>query len=384
MNIALMQKGSSKNEFPHWSETLSALTYATEQKADELVEFCHYRKITPENWYIDPLGKVQKSYTQGDFSKDTPLIVNGSIHLETSPMSYGVIPYNKFKYKIAIEHTTGYSPWDYLQMVDLANISRDNPKDAGGCKLRFLMNKKFYNRFMKVDWNSVGYSDYENYKPIIEQSIKDGYVKLESYEPTQFWLDTVPTKVGLEQSNHICLVLNWANFKKGKYVQQIVEICRDLHKYTGLDIDIKLHSYCKESFLKYFEAFDFIHIIPYLNTSKYDIMDKYSLFFVDSTGFGYECSYRNMKKGRNIDIFYVSGLPAEDTEFRGTKFMGVNPVYTHIDFLNGVTHSNYPEDVIKESFPHKGNAFDNIKEVYGTIIKNCNEIKQMFPLDEGE
>lgn len=376
MNIALMQKGDTKEQFPHWSETLSALTYATDNSDDNKIEFCHYRKVKPEDRYVDPLGKVHDCFTQGDFNKDTPLIVNGSIHLETSPMSYGIIPYNHFKYKIAIEHTTGYSPWDYLQMVDLANISRDNPQNAGNCKLRFLMNKKFYNRFMNIDWSYIGYDDYEKYKDIITKSIKDGYVKLESYEPTQFWLESVPVRVK-EESDNICVVLNWANFKKAKYVQQIVENCRMLHKYTGKDIDIKLHSYCKESFLKYLEAFPYIHIIPYLNVSKYDIMDKYKLFFVDSTGFGYECAYRNLYNARSVDIFYLADLPAEDTEFRGTRFMKVNPVFNQKDFFSGTTKSNYSSDVLKETFPHTSSPQENIREVYNIILNNCNEIKEI-------
>ena len=64
--------------------------------------------------------------------------------------------------------------------------------------------------------------------------------------------------------------------------------------------------------------------------------------------------------------------------------MGVNPVYTHLDFLNGTISSNYDMGIIKESFPHTSDAYENIKEVYGTIIKNCEELKQLFPLDEGE
>lgn len=376
MDIALMQKGSTKNEFPHWSETLSALTYATDQSDDHKVRFCHYRSVAPEDMYIDPLGTTQICYRQKDFSDDTPLIVNGSIHLETSPMSYGIIPYNKFKYKVAIEHTTGYSPWDYLQMVDLANISRDNPEKAGHCKLIFMMNKKFYDRFMKMDWTSVGYDDYEKYKSIIDQSIKDGFISLERYEPTQFWLQSVPLS-SHEVSDHICVVLNWSNFKKGKYVRIILDKCKKLHELTGKEIDVKLHSYCKESFLKYFDEYPYIHIIPYLNTSKYDVMDKYNLFFVDSTGFGYECAYRGIVTNRTKDIYYMNDLPAEDCEFRGTKYMGVNPVHTYDDYIasSGLLKSNYSEDVINETFPISVDAKSSIISTYDTIIKNCEKVK---------
>lgn len=373
-----MQKGSSKNEFPHWSETLSALTYAT-QDENNLVEFCHYKKIKPEDLYVDPLGKTHLCYTQGDFDKTTPLVVNGSIHLETSPMSYGVIPYNKFKYKIAIEHTTGYSPWDYLQMVDLANISRSNPKDAGNCKLRFLMNQRFYDKFVSVDWKSVGYDDYEKYKDIIQGLIEDGYLKLESYEVTQFWIEKVPVNSNLEKSDHICLVLNWANFKKASYVMQIVELCTKLHEYTGKDIDVKLHSYCKESFLKYFTQYEFIHIMPYLNVSKYDIMDKYSIFFVDNTGFGYETSYRNKYNNRKVDIFYVEGLPAEDNEFRGTKYMDVSPQVSQNEFFAGNHNSNFSQDLIRRTFPHTCKSDEIPNEVRSMIVKNCEELKILFP-----
>lgn len=381
MNIALMQKGGTKNEFPHWSETLSALTYATDQSDNKLVEFCHYRKIKEEDWYIDPLGKKHEVFTQGEFNKDTPLVVNGSIHLETSPRSYGIIPYNHFLYKIAIEHTTGYSPWDYLQMVDLANISRDFPEKAGNCKLRFLMNYKFFDRFTKTDWKSVGYDDYENYKDIIYQSIEDGYVAVEQYEPTQFWLEVVPVKI-TNCSDHVCLVLNWANFKKASYVQDILSLCKRIHTYSGLDIDIKLHSYCKESFLKYFNDYSYIHIIPYLNCSKYDIMDRYSLFFVDSTGFGYECAYRNQINNRKVDIFYVKGLPAEDDQFRGTIYMDVNPIYNHTDFLTGHDHSNYSESVLQESFPHHFlDPYNLIASIYQKIHDHCSDLKEKFPIN---
>jgi hypothetical protein len=260
-------------------------------------------------------------------------------------------------------------------MVDLANISRDDAVKAGNCKLRFLMNSKFYNRFMQVDWKSVGFDDYELYKSIIDKSISDGYVSLESYEPTQYWLDNVQPRV-TELSDHLCVVLNWSNFKKAKYVNLIVDICIKLHNYTGKDIDIKLHSFCKESFLKYLSKYDFIHVIPYLDSFKYDIMDKYDTYFVDGTGFGYECSYRNLIRNRRVNIFYFNGLPAESNEFKGIIEMNSIPTHNVDEFLSGVDSSNFDSKIIEESFPFRGK--DASVETYKIIHRNCEDIKNLF------
>lgn len=371
MNIALHEK-----LFPHWSEVLSALTYATEQTDGNLVEFCHYKKIGEELWYVDPLGKQHRPYTQGEFAKDTPLIVNGSIHRETSPLSYNKIPYNHFKYKLAIEHTTGYSPWDFLQMVDLALISRDDPENAGHCRLLFQMHSKFYDRFMGVDWKAHNKPIYENYKSVIAEAVEQNYVKTETMELAQFWLESVPRTI-TEESDRICIVLNWANFRKAAYVMKIVELCKQLHEYTGLDIDIKLHSFCKESFLKYFTALEYVHIIPYVGASKYDIMDKYKYYFVDGTGFGYETAHRSKFLGRDVNIFYVEGLPAEDNEFEGIVQMNAIPEVSHTQFLGGTDRGNFSAEILDETFPHKCKTEDIPKECYDIIHRNCEFLKNL-------
>lgn len=360
--LALMQKGSSKHEFPHWSEVLSVLTYASNLDIFDDVEFCHYRKISQENEYVDPLDRHHSCFTKKDFNSDDPLIVNGSLHLETSPMSYGTIPYRKFHYKIAMEHTTGYSPWDFLQMVDLAAISRDDPDAAGNCYLRFLMNEKFYNRFMNVDWTDTQFPSFETYKSKIHSLMNSGHIKLERYEPSQYWLDKVVTDI--IPSQNICVVLNWCNFKKASLVREVVDRCVLIHKVTGLDIDLKLHAYCKPSFLKYFEQYDFIHILDYFSSNKYEIMDKYETYFVDGTGFGYECAYRNYKNHRNVNIFYFNGLASESDGFGGIIDLGAIPEFNLTDFVDGQRISNFNQEIIDESFPHcPGFVPDDVMEI---------------------
>lgn len=378
MNLALLQKGSSGSEFPHWSETLATLKYFNKDNDD--IRFCHYKRIPEDELYVDPLGIKHECFTRKDFDHDnTPLVVNGSIHLETTPLSKGKIPYNSFKYKVAINHTSGYSPWDYLQMVDLAHISESDKIGtySAGCHLAYIMPKKFYDRFMSTDWTTTQYPNYESYKQRIHYLKSVGHIVVGEYEPTQFWLHNVPRTYNIKLDT-ICVALNWSNFKTMRSVNKIISRLIDLYNSTGLNIDLKLHSYCKESFLKEFNKYDFINVLKYDEVSKYNIMDHYNYYVVDGTGLGYETSYRNKLFGREVNIYYFNGLESETNEFAGVVELGAIPTHTIDDVIaNGLISSNYPSDIIDESFPHDNEvesvlttrsfikcAYDNLKLIY--------------------
>lgn len=360
MKLSLLHK------FNHWSEVLSVLNYA--DKGSD-IPFVSHKWLNDEEKYVDPLGNRHDRFLTAKYASQEGrcLVVNGSIHLETHPLSLGKIPYPKLPCKIAIEHTTGYSPWDFLQMVELAEISASHSDDAQGSKVRYLMNKKCYNRFMSTDWDSCGRSYFTEWKPRIEEMVKRGYVVPTAIEPAQFWLENVKHSDDLVHSDHLCICLNWCNLNKVVKVQKIVEICKDLHKFTGKDIDIRLHSYSRKSLFHLLEELSFVHLIPYESMSKYDVMDKYDQYFVDGTGLGYEIAYRAKFNHRNIDIFYLSGLPSDEPHegFDGIFQMGAVPQYDYKEFINGtVDHSNFTDDVIKESFPHQS----------GNVPNECYEI----------
>lgn len=361
MNIALLHK------FPHWSEVLSVFNYSDNLSC----EFVSHKKGIE---YTDPIGTKYFTYSRGHFTPNTPLIINGSIHLETHPLSKGKIPYSTLPYKIAIEHTTGYSPWDFLQMVELAEISAKNdPEYAQGSKVLYLMNKKCYSRFMSTEWGKIDKSYYEKWKSRIEQLVNKGYIVPTAIEPSQFWLESVPVNTS-ELSNNICICVNWCNINQVKKINQLLEICEKLYKYTGLSIDLRLHSYSKESLFHVFKTKSYINLIPYESMSKYDLMDKYNIYFVDGTGLGYEIAYRNKFNNRDIDIFYLSGLNSDESlgGFDGIVDMNATPQYNYLHFLNSQDTSNFSNEIINESFPHTpGKVVDECSNI---IIDACNKV----------
>lgn len=350
MNLAMLHK------FPHWSETLSVLKYAN-ISGDKYVDFLANKK---GEIYTDPLGNNHKVYSKGGFNHEDLFICNGSVHLETFPLSVGKIPYSYFPYKIGIEHTSSTVIFDHLAMVDLAKISADDPENAQGSKFIFFMYKKFYDVFMNTNWDNTALSEKCNYykNDLIPELIDRGYIKVVNIEPTQYWLEIVPHHYSEGRQDDICIVLNWSNFKKASYVQEILKRCVELNKYSGKDIYLKLHSYCKEAFLKYFEPYEFIKILPYESVSKYDVMDRFTTYFVDGTGFGYELSYRAKFFGDNINIFYMEDLPAENNEFAGLLDMYLDgsistiPQYNYKDFISGKSNSNFNPELINRYFPH--------------------------------
>lgn len=359
MEIALL------NKFVHWNEVLSVFVYSEKP--------ARFVAKTQKEDYTDPLGFVHKSHTQGDFDFDNSvMLVNGSVHLETMPLSYNKIPYTKFPRKLAIEHTTGASPWDFMQMVDLAMISKKgDPEYAQGCHLTFLMYKKFYDYFMKADFTDThrGKEVFDNYKRIIDEEVQGNhkYINLVNIEPSQFWLDMVPHRVTQVNNDAICILMNWCNFKKASDVLKIAQMCEQLHNVSGKEIHLKLHSYCKESFLKYLSA-PYIKVLPYDSVSKYDIIDQYNTYFVDGTGLGYELGYRR-RNDPNCQIFNVTGFDSEYNQFEGVKCMGVLPINDQNDFVKGCRQSNYPDGVIRSFFPHKETTMIPT-ECYDEIIKN--------------
>lgn len=359
MKLSLLDK------FPHWSEVLSVLTYADEGKD---IPFVSHKWLTDEECYVDPLGKRHVNTVTAKYAakEDRCLVVNGSIHLETHPLSKGKIPYPKLPDKIAIEHTTGYSPWDFLQMIELSEISSSHSEDAQGSKVMYMINEKCYRRFMGVDWYQRGKHHFDEWKPRITEMVSKGYVVPTFIEPAQFWLENVRSSENLEHSDHICLCLNWCNLDKVVKVNKIVEICRKLHDYSGKDIDIRLHSYSRKSLFHFLEELPYVHLIPYESMSKYDVMDKYDLYFVDGTGLGYEIAYRNKFNSRHVDIFYLNGLSSDNFGggFDGIVEMGATPVYNYEDFISGKDSSNFTNEVIQESFPHTS----------GNVPNECFEI----------
>lgn len=349
-----MSKIVGLHKFNHWSEVLAVLNYA---KGSQF-EFVHHKRGVD---YVDPLGTTYHCQIKSHFSPDDTFISNGALQLETHPLSQGKIPYSYFPYKIIMQHTTGYSPWDFTQLVDLVSISAAKPgtkeyEDAQGSRVLYAMNKKHYIRFMATDWTLYDKPYYEKYKDKINELVDRGFIVPVAIEPAQFWLDTVQSNVQkgvLEKSDNICIEINWCNMKKASYAKVILDKCKALHEYTGKDIDLRLHSYTSKSFLKYFESYPYIHLYPYESISKYDIMDRYDLYFVDGTGLGYETAYRR-SKGNLPNIFYLSGLPSDEPlqGFDGIVQMNAAPQFTDIDFLNGQSESYFSHCVLKESFPH--------------------------------
>ena len=244
------------HKFDHWSEVLSVLTYNDSLNAS----FIGYKS---GGTYVDPLSMSHFINPKGSLSHDDVLVVNGSIHLETFPLSKGKIPYSKIPYKVAIEHTTGYSPWDFLQMVELAEISeKGDPEFAQGSKVLYLMNKKCYSRFISTDWKSVGKDYYESWKPRITNMVDKGYVLPTAIEPAQFWLEERSVNHEfIDKSDHLCLCLNWCNIDKVKKAKLVVDICKKLHDYTGKDIDIRLHSYSREGLFHILSDLPYVHLI---------------------------------------------------------------------------------------------------------------------------
>lgn len=348
MNLCLLDK------YPHWSEVLSVLRYS-----DSSIPFVSHKRVKESELYVDPLGNLHDNYmTTTEASKlfkEPVLVVNGSIHLETHPLNRGKIPYKSLPVKLAIEHTTGYSPWDYLQMVDLVEISMKRGEDSQGSTVLFAMNKKFHDRFMKTDWKSFNKDYYESYKDKIKLLTDKGYIKVESFEPAQLWLEKVGETNQQVFSDRICLCLNWCNLNRKYKVDKLITICKELHNYTGLDIDIRLHSYTSSFFLSYFDNLDYVHLILYKEMSKYEIMDSYNIYFVDGTGLGYEIAYRNYFKNRPVDIFYLEGLNSDlpHEGFDGIVEMGAVPQYSYKDFIRGESHSYFDPEVVRESFPHR-------------------------------
>lgn len=360
------------NKFSHWSEALAPLTYT--DIGEEFGFLSHKRGES----YTDPLGRKYGCHIKSCFSHDDVFVSNGALHLETHPLSKGKIPYSYFPYKIMTNHTTGYSPWDFLQLCELSEISeKGDPEFAQGSKVLYLLPKKSFDRFMKVDWNSAGKPYYEEWKPRINKLIDKGYVLPTSYEPAQFWLENVEIERYVEPSDHLCLCLNWCNLNKVVKVKKVVEICKKLHEYTGKDIDIRLHSYSREGLFHILEELPYVHLIPYLSMSKYEVMDKYRTYFVDGTGLGYEIAYRNKYKNKPVDIFYLNGLASDEKlqGFDGIVEMGAVPEYTYEDFLKGQEHSNFSNEVIKESFPHEDLLV--LEELKSIFVESAKIVKSL-------
>lgn len=374
------------DKYPHWSEVLSVITYADNPESKE-IPFVSRKWLSEDEYYVDPLGKKYTNTVTSGYAanEDRVLLINGDIHLDTHPLNKGKIPYVKLKNKLAIEHTTGYSPWDFTHLIDLVRISlgmyENDNEDSCGSNVIYAMNKKCYDRFIKVDWNAFGRDYYAKYIPLLENFVAKGRIIPTAIEPSQFWLENVSHSKDLELSDHICLCLNWCNLDKAEYVKNLAVLCEKLHKYTGRDIDIKTHPRSRDSFLlshhKHIDYLPYVHIIPGTQMSKYDLMDKYNLYFVDGTGLGYETAYRNYYNNRDVDIFYISGLPSDEKYhgFDGVPQMGAIPMKDQNDFLSGVDKSNYPIEVIKEGFPHTpGNVPNECYEILTNLSERFRDI----------
>ena len=365
MEFALLAKN-----FGAWMEAQAVITYSN---LFESKFACRSPKSIPV--YLDPLGKEHESHRCGDFSPDTTMIVPGDVHRQTHPLSYGTIPYQRFERKLATTHTSGWSPWDYIGMVDLAMISRDEPEKARNCRLMFIMNRKFYDRFMDVPWSSEREEVrfYEDYKDRIDKLIEQGYVVLDQHEPSQFWLSKVPRKV-TERVDEVGIALNWANFKTGRNVGFIVSQLEKYHEITGKRINIKMHSFLKKSFLKYFDDKDYINVYRFDEFSKYDFMDSYTTYVVDGTGLGYEIAFRG--KDEDIDVIDFDGLEAEDSEFLGLREMKASPVRSLSDYINGYSgRSNFERSIIESTYPYRCSPDEIPNEIGRMFLRHDEELR---------
>lgn len=363
MELALLRRN-----FTPWTESEAILFYNTVG-----VE-CKFVNRTPSkvSHYVDPLGRVEEIHPYRDFDfKEDVMVVPGDIQRQTHPMSYGKIGYKEFNHKISTTHTSGWSPWDYLAMVDLSRMSRDCPDDAGGCHMVNVMNEKFYKYFMRVDWSKI-VPKYEEFKPIIESLIKDKYIYLDRHEPSQFWLNSID-KQCTSRIDEIGIALNWANFKTKLNVLKIVDKLVQLHEATGKLINIKFHPYLKPSYIKLFSEYDFIKTYTSEEMYKYEFTDKYTAYVVDGTGLGYEIAYRSKLFNEDVDIYYFDDLDAEKNEFLGIREMKVVPEVTISELIQDPTlHSFFPKEVLELTYPYGKD--ENISNEIALTLKKYAEL----------
>lgn len=363
------------NKFNPWNEVLSVIKYSDKIDSD----FCSAKKVTKEGTYMDPLGRSYENFIKSDFSKDDVMIIPGDVHRQTHPLSYGQIPYGYFSRKVALTHTCGWSPWDYLSMIELALISKNDPEKAHNTKLVYMLNNKFYNKFMSIDWTKTEFGrEYEDWKFKIEETLNSGYVTLVDLEPSQFWLDRVGSKWRSQNSNKIKGVvgvgLNWANFRSAKNVEYIASKLLEIHKVTGLKFHLKMHNSPQSKYQNRLAPLINQGVLVYSefkDIDKYDFMTKYDTYLVDGTGLGYETSYLNYDNP-NYNIYYFEDLEASHIQFGGVDEMGAIPLGTTKDLMKG-NKSNYSDEVLKSTYPHeRGSDIPNI--FVDNILKTVDHI----------
>lgn len=364
------------NKFNPWNEVLSVIKYSDIVQSD----FCSAKKVTKEGLYTDPLGRTYENFIKSDFSKDDTMIIPGDVHRQTHPLSYGQIPYGYFKKKVALTHTSGWSPWDYLSMIELALISKNDPEKAHDTKLVLMLNNKFYEAFMKVDWTKTIYGDnYESQKKLIEEAVNAGYIRLVDLEPSQFWLDKVGEK--WRQTNQvkndevIGVGLNWANFLTAKNVNKIAEVFERIHKKTGKKLHLKMHNSSQSKYQKCLQDLIDRGILLYSefkDMDKYDFMTRYNTYLVDGTGLGYETAYLNYDNP-NFNIYYFRGLDAATDQFGGIEEMGAVPEHDQEDLILGL-RSNYPQEILDKTYPHPRGS--NLPDIFvNEILMSINQIE---------
>lgn len=366
------------NKFNPWNEVLSVLKYTDKVESD----FCSSKRVPKEGEYTDPLGWNHKNFIKSDFSKSDVMIIPGDVHRQTHPLSYGQIPYGYFSRKVALTHTCGWSPWDYLSMIELALISKNDPEKAHNTKLVYMLNSKFYNRFMGVDWTQTEFGDdYESWKPRIEEALSSGYVILTDLEPSQWWLD----KVGMKWNDinyhkiddTIGVGLNWANFRSAKNVEKIADGLLKVYNATGKRLHLKMHNSPQSRYQSKLDPLIEKGILVYSefkDMDKYDFITRYTTYIVDGTGLGYETAYLN-EGNPDFNIYYFDGLEASHIQFGGVDEMKAVPEGTIQDLINGEP-SNYSDEIYSKTYPHikgadvPGIFADNILKVVNHIDSN--------------
>lgn len=355
--------------YPHWNEVS-----AVPMNSDLLEMYFMNTKSRKPLEFTDPLGRNHyKSISRFEInSEDTCLLICGNVQRWTHPLNKGKIPYTGIHDKIFTGHTTGYSPWDQVDMVELALMKFDNPENNLGTNGIYLMPNKFFRRFISIDWRI---DKYKKLKDDIFRGLDKKTIILCDYEPFQYWIDNIPRRVDRRDPDTIGVALNWSQFQTRSNLEKIREDLIRINRSTGKRIHIKYHNSYKKDFESFTKDLDFIVHTRFEDLDKFTFMDMYETYIVDATGFGYELAHRVRRFNDDVSIFYFDGLEASRDEFLGVEEMGVVPTKTHEDLIKGSTKSWYPLGVVEESFPYSDSVFVP-DELCKVILLSINQLKE--------
>lgn len=353
-------------KFDHWNEYSSVVTYA--DPAPMNMRYFKVPSKSKDTEYIDPNGTVHVGVSRSEITPDDYILIAGDVQRWTHPLSEAKIPYKKCPKKIFISHTSGWSPWDQEAMIELALMQFKDPVAAQHCSGVYFMSKKFYNKFMQIDWKNEAYITLRN---DINECISRGVLIIDDYEPSQFWLSQKPQQVKERNPDIIGVALNWCEFLSKTSKNHLRSELQRIHEATGKKLHIKMHHFSK-NFRFYIRGMeDYIIFDEFEDLDKYKFMDMYETYLVDGTGLGYEIAYRARLHNTKVNLYYFEGLEGRNDQFLGIEEMGVLPVHTHNDLINGCSSSNYPSWVIDQTYPY--DDYTKIPNQLSEVILRCSD-----------